>query len=259
MKPTKIAKPLGPVKPSPPHRTTPKKPGGATVSGVPAGAKEKRVKVSYASAKNMLRGAFGEYFDGLRAKSALADHVAGAAKHGIGLSTGAATILSAKLFERMVDRKGDATPIGLGEADQLSLTLLRLRHGAQGSLLAEGRLLQIEQSLRLKEFDAVQAAIDHAQEIKDAVRDRSVNSAARMERVRKILFGERPADWTPITVDGDGHKEPDEATPGAGGVSPPIPPAADAPAESLDPAPKEPIPIRANPCACPEPVERDPW
>jgi hypothetical protein len=223
MNPAKIGKSPGPVKRRKLNRKPANQPGGAALQAVPAGAREEGVKVTYGSAKKFLQGAFAGYFVRLRAKSALADDVAGAAKYGIGLSSGAATILSAKVFERMLDRKDDPTPIGLGEANQLSMTLLRLRSGTEGSLLAEARLLLLEQTMRHRELDLVKTAIAHAKEIKAAVGDRSVDSAARMERVRKILFGERPADWTPITVDGDAHQELNDATPEPGDAAAPIP------------------------------------
>lgn len=63
------------------------------------------------------------------------------------------------------------------------------------------RLALLLKRLDLAQFDAVKAAIKHAKEIRAALGDGSLDGDARAKRVHQILFGERPADWTPITAE----------------------------------------------------------
>jgi hypothetical protein len=241
MNPTKIELSLSPAKLWEFCDRLAHTPGGGQVTVIRKLAREFGVEISRVSALHFKRGMLDRTLDRLRVRSEAADKIGEAAKHGLGFSDGAASILSAEIFDQMMKRGASAPPLSPGQADQLSLTLLRLRGGAHGSLLAEARLLQMEQQMRLREISYVQAAIDHAKEIKAAVRDRSIDVAARMERVRKILFGERPTDWTPITVEGDGHLELEEAAPGAGESGAATPIESDEPAKPVEPA--EPTPV----------------
>ena len=56
--------------------------------------------------------------------------------------------------------------------------------------------------MQLREFDAVAAAIKHAKEIRAVVGDKTAGEKEKTERVRKILFGDRPANWQPVKTTG---------------------------------------------------------
>jgi len=63
---------------------------------------------------------------------------------------------------------------------------------------AAERLRVLLEKLELAQLDAAQAVITHAKELRSVTADTKLDAQEKTERVRKILFGERPADWQPI-------------------------------------------------------------
>lgn len=67
----------------------------------------------------------------------------------------------------------------------------------------EQRTAILEKRLELVQLDAAQAAIEHAKEIRGVLADTKLDGAAKTERVRQILFGQKPADFKPVTDKGE--------------------------------------------------------
>ena len=175
--------------------------GGTKLGVIQAIAEEFGVTISLMSASAVRDGPFAEYLAELKAKREMAESIAAVAKSGLSTSDAAASILSQKLFDRLLNA-GELTD---GESDQLSLSLSRLRIGDQRAKLLEARLREIEQKLEMQQFDAAKAVLTHAKEIRSIVQDNSLDEAAKVERVRARLFGQAPADFKP--VDGKGATE----------------------------------------------------
>lgn len=63
---------------------------------------------------------------------------------------------------------------------------------------AAERLRVLLEKLELAQLDAAQAVITHAKELRTVTADTKLDAQEKTERVRKILFGDRPADWQPV-------------------------------------------------------------
>jgi hypothetical protein len=98
------------------------------------------VTISHNSANTFRKGAFADYLEELKAKRELAENVAAVAKNGLSTSDAAASILSQKLFDRLLN----APSLSDDESDQLSLSLSRLRAGDQRARYLEAKVAEME-------------------------------------------------------------------------------------------------------------------
>jgi hypothetical protein len=69
--------------------------------------------------------------------------------------------------------------------------------------IADVRIRDLEQKIELHQFDAAKAVLEHAKEIKLVIADTKASGKEKTERVRKILFGEKPKDFKPVTTRGE--------------------------------------------------------
>lgn len=182
--------------------------GGGTGPRIQALASEFGVTISHESANNFRKGALREYLDELKSTAAMAESVAALAKNGVGLSDGAASAFAAKVFDAA--RKVTVEEIGGKKANNVSLAISRLRSGDQRATYLQTKLAEIQQGMQLREFDAVAAAIKHAKEIRTVLADKKLDDGEKTQRVRKILFGDRPADFQPVTTTGAAFVDPKE-------------------------------------------------
>ena len=172
--------------------------GGTKGPGLRAIAQEFGVTLTHDSANNIRKGPLADFLDELKETRDFAENVASLAKNGVGLSDGAASAFAGKVFKAAVSIGEDE--VGGKKANNLSLAIARLRAGDQRSEI----IAMLQRRLELQQFDAVAAAIKHAKEIRAVIGDKKLDDGQKTERVRKILFGEKPADWTPITTTGAG-------------------------------------------------------
>jgi hypothetical protein len=100
---------------------------GSKLRDIQALADEFGIEISLMSARSFRQGAFSEYLEELKAKREMAESVSAIAKSGLSLTDAAASVLSQKLFDRLLNA-GDLSD---DESDQLSLSLSRLRLGDQ--------------------------------------------------------------------------------------------------------------------------------
>jgi hypothetical protein len=172
---------------------------GTLLSDLQALAAEFGIEVSLMGARSFRKGPFADYLAELKAKREMAEDISTVAKSGLGLADASATMLSQKIFDRL----HNAETLSDDETDQLSLALSRIRTGDQRSKFLEAKLDEMRQKLEMAQFDAVQAAITHAKEIRSVTGDKSLDDSAKTERVRQLLFGTTPEGFTPIATTGD--------------------------------------------------------
>jgi hypothetical protein len=172
---------------------------GSQLKDIQALAAECGIEISLMGARSFKKGPFADYLAELKAKREFAEDISTVAKGGMGMADASATILSQKIFDRL-HNAGDLSD---DETDQLSLALSRLRTGDHRSKFLEAKLDEMRQKLEMQQFDAVQAAIKHAKEIRTVMGDKSLDDSARTERVRQLLFGTTPEGFTPVTTTGD--------------------------------------------------------
>ena len=175
--------------------------GGTKLATIQAIAEEFGVSISLMSASAVRDGPLSDYLEDLKRKSEMAESVAALAKNGAGLSDGAAAVFAEKVFDAAM--RIDAGEIGTKAGNNLSLAISRLRSGDQRAKYLEAKLREIEQKLELQQFDAAAAVIEHAKEIRAIVADKALDGNAQRERVRKLLFGEKPEGFTPVSTKGD--------------------------------------------------------
>jgi hypothetical protein len=164
---------------------------GARLRDIQAAAAEFGVEVSLMAARRFKAGPFQDYLAELRAKREMAEHIAAAAQNGLALSDAAATILTKKILDQSIAMDEEAED-GIKNTDALSRALSRLRSGDQRARKLAAELRALEQRMRMVEFDAARAALAHARELRALAADRSLDDDARLERVRKILWGDAP-------------------------------------------------------------------
>lgn len=172
--------------------------GGATIARIQAIASEFGVTISHQTANEYRKGIVADYLDSLKRNAEQAELITAVAKGGLGLTDAAAVKLAVKINDDL-DRSADLTA---DEKNSYSLAISRLRSGDQRSRFLEAKLREMVQSMELKQFDAAQAAIKHAKEIRAVMSDRKIAESEKIDRVRKILFGEQPKDFKPVTATG---------------------------------------------------------
>jgi hypothetical protein len=156
--------------------------------------------VSVQSGIKTVKGPFDAFLEDLKEKKRLADNVTTIVEEGLDLPKAAAAAFSAKVLDAALNV--DSADIGSKSANNISLAIARLGVGSDRAKFLETRIREIEQKMDLQQFDAAQAAIKHAKEIRGVMADKSLDGAAKTERVREILFGQKPADFKPVTDKG---------------------------------------------------------
>lgn len=173
---------------------------GVLLKDVQALAEEFGVEISLMSARSFRQGAFQEYLDELKSKREMAESITAVAEAGLDLPAAAATALAAKVLDASMNLSTEE--IGSKKANNISLAVARLRAGDDRAKDLQRKLddsetkrAATEQRMEMIQFDAASAVLAHAKEIKLVVADTKLDTAAKTERVRKILFGEMPADF----------------------------------------------------------------
>jgi hypothetical protein len=168
--------------------------GGFTGPVIQAIGADFGLTLTHDSANNIRKHFIARYEAELAEHADLARAVATAAQHGMGLNDAAAVKLSLKINDDL-DRDDELT---IGDKNKYSLAIARLRAGDQRGQMVE----MLKQRLNLQQFDAAQAAITHAREIRAITADQKLDDGQKTERVRKILFGAQPADFAPVPAGG---------------------------------------------------------
>lgn len=180
---------------------------GTKLKDIAALAEEFGVEISLMSARSFRQGAFAEYLEELKSKREMAESIAAVAQEGLDLTQAATSALAAKVLDAAVNL--DAGEIGTEVGNNVSLAVARLQAGDQRAKDLKRKLEDsetkrsaIEQRMEMIEFDAADAVLAHAAEIKLVMADKGLDSTAKRDRVRKILFGEKPADFKRVSETG---------------------------------------------------------
>lgn len=99
---------------------------GATLREIQALAAEWDITISENSAKSFRDGAFAEFLEDLKSDKEMAEHIAGAAKVGLGLDDAASKVLEKKLFKTALNLSDNVDP---ETADLMTKSVERLRTG----------------------------------------------------------------------------------------------------------------------------------
>jgi hypothetical protein len=172
---------------------------GGLLKDIQALAGDYGIEVSLMGARTFRGGRFQEYLRELSEKREMAENVSEAARHGLGLADAAAVALSQKIFDDMVSGE----ELTLAQKDKYALALSRLRTGDHRSRLLEAKLDEMANDLEMQQFSAAAMVIKHAAVLKVIVNDKGLNDRARTDRVRQILFGFQPENFSPVTATGD--------------------------------------------------------
>lgn len=198
--PTKIETHLSPEQFLEFCRRVASKPGGSLLKNIQAEAEEFGIDISLMAARSFKKGPFEQYLDDLKEKREMAETVSTVAKGGLGLADASAAVLSQKIFDDLMTGPGE---LSIKDKNTYSLALSRLRTGDQRGKFLEAKLEEMAEKLKLQQFDAVAAARKNAKAIRLVEKDAKLDDSAKTERVRQLLFGDMPADFTPVVATGD--------------------------------------------------------
>lgn len=184
--------------------------GGMTGPAIKAVCAEFGVVISHETANQYRKGVVADYLKQLEANTQRAKDIVAIATNGVGLADAAAVKLMVKINDDL-DTAGELT---VDEKSAYSLAIARMRAGDVRARDLERKLADSEaarenaaQRLQLQQFDAVQAAITHAKEIRSVLGNKKLDDGQKTERVRQILFGAQPADFRPVQTRGTGDSE----------------------------------------------------
>lgn len=172
---------------------------GGLLKDIQALATQYGIEVSLMGARTFRNGKFNAYLDELKSKREMAESISEVAKNGLGIADAAAVSLSQKIFDDLLSGED----LSLKDKNQYSLALSRLRTGDHRSRLLEAQLEQMRVDLEMQQFNAAQAVIEHAKILRTIVNDKGLNDRARTDRVRQVLFGFAPENFTPVTATGE--------------------------------------------------------
>lgn len=175
--------------------------GGTKLAVIQAIAAEFDVSISLMSATATRDGPLAEYLAELKAKSERAQQVAAYAKEGLSMTDAASVRLSETVFDELM--QPSAASLTPEERDTYSKIIARARTGDQRATYLETKVAEIEQKMELQQFDAAKAVLLHAKEIRAITADKSLDEAAKVDRVRQRLFGQAPADFKPVGEKGE--------------------------------------------------------
>ena len=156
---------------------------GLTLAKVQELAAEIGISVSLMGAKSFRDTTYQKHIDRIRRARDLAEQVSELKRVAPGhtLADAASDILSQEVLDAMTNRDPDQEL----DLDVMSKIVKRLR---DGDSKAKGLQVLVDR-LKLAQLDAAKIAIQKAAEIKAITSDTALDSAAKLEHVRQLLFG----------------------------------------------------------------------
>lgn len=161
---------------------------GLTLARIQEIAAEYGIAISLMAAKSFRDTTYARHLQRIGKAGELAAQVAALRQAGAGhtIADAAAAIISDEVLDQLVNRDPDS-PVDL---DVLSKIVKRLRD-------SDTRTRALEHVIERHQWDAAKAAMKHAKEIKTICGDRNMDNNAKIEAVRRRLWGEAPADFVP--------------------------------------------------------------
>lgn len=141
-------------------------------------AAEVGVSVSLMGAKSFRDTTYKRHIERIRRARELSEQLRELSKTGASLADAAGELLSHKVMDVLTADPEAEQPEEL-DMKSLSLVISRLRMG-------DAR----RDAIKLRQTDVAKAAIEKAAEIKSITSDTKLDGAAKLERVRQLLFGD---------------------------------------------------------------------
>lgn len=160
---------------------------GCELKDIQALAAEYGITVSLMGARSFRKGPFADYLEELKAKREQAEAVAEIADNGLGIGKAAAAAFAQKVFDASVSIGADE--IGTKKANNISLAISRLNAGDDRARFLEAKLEEMQEKLKLSQFDAAKAAIAHLTELRAIAVDSKLSTEEKLEAARQRLFG----------------------------------------------------------------------
>lgn len=157
------------------------------------------------AATTLRDGPFKRYVERLHAGRETREALCAAAGAGVHPLDAIEEAMVIELQDHLTAPEGGKIDIGfvVGQLVKLRTAISMREDSRRKQLETEAKLREMGQKLQLQQFDAADAVIAHAKEIKLILADNKLDADARRERVRFRLFGEMPKDWRPVTDKGD--------------------------------------------------------
>ena len=164
---------------------------GTKLKDIQVLASEFEIDISLMSASAFRDGAFARHLEKITRSKEKIEQLQALMADGTDTIDAALKVTADDLFDRITS--GD-------EVDPLDTSLIISR--LMKSRATKDTVEQNAQKLLIAQLDAAGAVLQHAAEIKLVIADNKLDAPAKTERVRKILFGEKPADFKPVTSKG---------------------------------------------------------
>lgn len=157
---------------------------GLTLAKVQELAAARGVSVSLMGAKSFRDTTFARHLQRIGKTRELAEQVSALRSAGAGhtIADAAAAILSDEVLDALVNPDPDA---GL-DLDTMSKIVQRLRTG-------DAQVAALQHRIAQDQLDAAKLAIEHAAKIKSITTDPRIEDGSKVQRVRELLFGTKPA------------------------------------------------------------------
>ncbi len=163
--------------------------GGLTLSKIQGLAEKRGLKISLMAATSFRDTTFARHLASIKQARELGEQIKELKRTGGNVADSLGDLLSHKVMDLLTREEGSATgddkdePLDL---KALSLVIARMRTGD-----ARVRALELAaQREKRAQMDVARIAIEKAGEIKTITADATIESSAKLERVRQLLFGE---------------------------------------------------------------------
>jgi len=176
-------------------RAISKKPTGKQICAV---LKKHGIKLSVDRALNFRETTYKDFLANLERKRDAVQFVDAATRGGKSATEVGLTVATQEMLERLV-ANDDVTN------EDLTCFVAALAHANKmKTQLAdlESKIKNRDTRLEIAQLDVAQKVLDNLKELKVIASDVKINGKERLQRVIKTLFGEKPADFKPITEKG---------------------------------------------------------
>lgn len=165
-------------------------------------------KVSLMGATAFRDSTYARHLQAIKSAGELHQQMTALASDGVGVGAAAEMIVNQKLIDQLIEFDSAATVAedgGIEALNTLSKITKRLTDSERGSRALHTRIRAMEHALAMAEEDAAKKVLRDPKLLAavSAIRaNNSLDEAAKIAAVRKKLWGERPADFTPVTTKG---------------------------------------------------------
>lgn len=168
------------------------------------------IEASLMAARSVKRKNFEDYLREIARAKEMGRLVAEAGSDPESRTDAAVVMLAEQITDQILRARMEGRDLDADTLEKTVLNVTRLTASMRDGrklkadlALRDEQIAKLKQSIQLARFDAAKAVVEHAREIKLVVADKSLDAQARTERVAKILWGEKPADFRPVADKGE--------------------------------------------------------